>query len=329
MEAPSAGGRSPGLLLHGEATVLLPSAVTAGSVALAYIDPPYLSGKDYRMSATRTGSAAVAFSDIWRWSEHNATYLARLTEEHPDRLGVWLQALREIHGTGDLLAYLVSMSGLLLAVECSLAPGGALFLHCDPTASHSLKLLLDLILGKDSFRNEIIWAYESGGRATRSFSRKHDVLLYYSKAGAHQFYPQEVGLPRGNQRRNHLRRTVDEHGQTWWSVTVKGREYRYSEQDRLSPSDVWSDIPHLHQRHPERTGYPTQKPLPLLDRIIRCCTQPGDLVLDPCCGSGTTLLAAEQLGRRWVGLDASVLAVEVSAERLRQFGAEFRTELAG
>ncbi len=197
-----------------------------------------------------------------------------------------------------------------------LGPSGLLFVHIDYRSSAYVKLLLDEIFGEKNFCNEIIWNYQSGGRATKHFSRKHDNIYMYSKTRSYAFYPKAVGIPRGSQRRNHMKKSIDKDGRVFFSIKSAGKEYRYYEDDKIVPSDVWTDISFLHQKHPERTGYSTQKPEGLLQRIILSSTGEEDLVGDFFCGSGTTLVTAAKLNRRWIGCDCSHLAIKTCQERL-------------
>ena len=197
-------------------------------------------------------------------------------------------------------AYLSMMEETLGLCYDLLAPTGAVYVHIDHRMSAYIRLLMDEIFGAGNFVNEIIWAYRSGGRATRYFSRKHDNILFYRKSRQMYFNIQAVGTPRGPGRRNHMKRTVDEQGRIAYTIRSGGREYIYREDALMYPGDVWEDIGHLHQRDPERTGYSTQKPQALLERIIKASSRPGDLVMDLFCGSGTTAAAAWRwMRRRW------------------------------
>jgi site-specific DNA-methyltransferase (adenine-specific)/adenine-specific DNA-methyltransferase len=214
----------------------------------------------------------------------------------------------------DRGAYLAWMTDRLEATRALLAPNGSLFLHVDPRVSHYLKVALDGVFGEKGFVNEIIWRYRSGGRATRRYAAKHDVILWYANGPDWVFHPDVVAV--ASERRNHMRRSKDAAGNPVRLIRSNGRVYRYAENARVPPCDVWDDISHLNQRDPERSGYPTQKPLALLERIIAGSTNPGDLVLDPFCGSGTALVAARRLGRRGLGIDSSPVAVEICQRRL-------------
>ncbi len=166
------------------------------------------------------------------------------------------------------------------------------------------------------FLNEIVWSYESGGRAKKYFSRKHDTILLYARSKDYHFDLRRVPLARAEHRKNHMRRCVDENGRSYSQITTGGKVYRYYDDAPVYPGDVWSDISHLQQKDPERTGYPTQKPLKLLERLLLPVVREGDMVADLCCGSGTAMEAAQSLGCRFVGVDKSPEAILTTASRL-------------
>jgi len=218
----------------------------------------------------------------------------------------------------DRAAYLALMEKVLRAAHEMLTDSGSLYLHVDYRAAAQLRLLLDDIFGEDNFVNEIVWHYRSGGRSVHHFSRKHDTIFLYRKSGDCYFDIESVGQERGEEPRNHMKRQVDEHGRVYFSIRSGGREYRYYADEKVYPSDVWDDISHLQQRDPERTGYDTQKPLALLERIISVSSRPGDAVADLFAGSGTTLAAAQGLKRRWLGVDRSPHSLAVVRRRLTE-----------
>lgn len=252
-----------------------------GKVQLIYLDPPFGTGDIFTARLGRGKVRVPAYAD----DMSQASYLAMMG-----------QVLGLCHGL--------------------LAPSGCLYLHIDHRMSAHLRLLLDEIFGCQNFVNEIIWSYRSGGRSTRYFSRKHDNILLYRKSRHMYFDIQAVGKPRGPERRNHMKRRVDAEGRVSYSIRCAGREYVYREDTPVFPGDVWDDIEHLHQRDPERTGYGTQKPEALLERIIKASSRPGDLVMDLFSGSGTTAAVAARLGRPWVAMDASPVAMLVLRKRL-------------
>jgi len=179
---------------------------------------------------------------------------------------------------------------------------GSIYLHCDPTASHYLKTLMDSVFGNRNFRNEITWCYKSGGVSKRYFARKHDTILFYSKSDSYRFNPLKV----------------KSYGQTGGGQFGKVKYYkdRRGHYSLVNARDWW-EISILATTHSERLGYPTQKPLALLERIIKASSNEGDLVLDPFCGCATTCIAAERLDRQWIGIDLSSMAVKLVEERAR------------
>jgi site-specific DNA-methyltransferase (adenine-specific) len=187
-----------------------------------------------------------------------------------------------------MMAYLVMMAVRLIHMRRILKPTGSIYVHCDPTASHYLKLLMDVLFGRANFQNEVIWSYGLGGSSWQRFSKKHDVILFYSKQQRYHF--DKPMVPATSQR-------------------LKGK--------LKGATDVW-EIPAINNMAKERVGYPTQKPLALLDRIIKASCPPDGIVLDPFCGCATTLVAAERLGRQWAGIDLSPLAVKLVKDRLKQ-----------
>ncbi|MYE22069.1 MAG: hypothetical protein F4X84_06935 [Synechococcus sp. SB0662_bin_45] len=203
-------------------------------------------------------------------------------------------------------SYLVFMAVRLLEMQRILKPAGSIYLHCDPTASHYLKLLMDGIFGKDRFRNEIIWSYRTGGVSKNYFARKHDVLFYYSGGSMFNMQTEKVYTKSKNRKPG--------------LVNYGAGKAMFYEDDNgiynlVSMRDVW-EIPYLNSQAKERLGYPTQKPLALLDRIIKASSNPGDMVLDPFCGCATALVAANRLGRQWAGIDLSALAIKLVKQRI-------------
>ncbi len=220
---------------------------------------------------------------------------------------------------GELLAILDKAARLCREM---LKPDGSLYLHVDHRLSAHCRLLLDDIFGENCFLNEIIWAYKSGGRSLTHFSRKHDTILLYGMCPKPYFNPGAVALPRESG--NHMKRRTDETGRSYRSIRSGGKEYRYYDDEGVPPSDVWTDISHLQQRDPERTGYPTQKPLALLKRMVLASSEAGDTVLDPFCGSGTTLAAALDEGRQGITIDASEHSLATVRKRFVGMRMEYR-----
>ena len=263
-----------------------------GKVQCVYLDPPFMTGekfmrrRPYGEQGWRTGSPAPRYP----------AYDDRYSGEKE-----YLRLLRRMVGAAKNL----------------LCETGVFYLHLDWRMAAPARMMCDRVFGKTRFLNEIIWGYESGGRARKYFPRKHDVILMYAKGQKYAFDLTRVPIPRGEVRRNHMARGVDGQGRMFSRIVSNGKEYRYYDDEPVYPGDVWTDIGFLQQRDPERTGYATQKPLRLLERLLLPVTKPGDLVVDLCCGSGTTLEAAQRLGCRFAGLDVSPEAVAVALSRLK------------
>lgn len=283
-------------LHYGDNLAVLRERVPDESVDLVYLDPPFNSKKSYN-AFLRTPDGKIptesrlAFRDFWVW-DHRSERVYEDLVDGSGRLGSTIKALRQILGPTDLLAYLVMMAPRLAELRRVLKPTGSIYLHCDQTASHYLKVLMDSVFGAENFLNNVVWLYGLGGSSKRYWPRKHDDLLWYSKkAGAQHFE----------------------------ATKVPAKSQRMKGQLKKQP-DYW-DIPSLNNQAKERLGFPTQKPLALLDNIIRSSSPDEGVVLDPFCGCGTTVVAAEQLGRTWVGIDLSYLAVDIIQKRLEsQFG---------
>lgn len=271
-----AGGPGTFFLCRAEDALTKLGKEYTGKVQLIYLDPPFGTGDVFhiRVNAGKRSLRLPAFSD-------------QLSTEE----------------------YLSWMRKVLLNCHALLSPTGSIYLHIDHRMNAPLRLMLDEIFGSANFMNEIIWSYRSGGRSTRYYPRKHDVILFYRKSRKVYFNLQAVGMPRGPQRRNHMKRFVAPDGRVAYSIKSNGKTYTYYEDTPIYPSDVWSDIEHLQQKDSERVGYGTQKPEALLKRIILASSQPGDLVMDLFSGSGTTAAVASKLGRRYLACDASPLAL--------------------
>ena len=262
-----------------------------GMVQCVYLDPPFMTGEDFFMRM-RIGEKG------WETGKNILTLPA-----YSDRFS----------GKGE---YLSLLRAALENAKMLLHETGSLFLHLDSRMSAHARILCDEIFGESNFVNEIIWAYQSGGRSMKRFSRKHDVILFYRKSRKHFFDITSVPLPRSENRSNHMRRCVDENGRTYRTIQSGGKTYTYYDDEPVYPGDVWADVSHLQQKDPQRTGYDTQKPQALLSRIILSSTRPGDLVADLFGGSGTTAIAAAQNNRRYLISDASPLSLSVTRKRL-------------
>jgi site-specific DNA-methyltransferase (adenine-specific) len=289
-------------------------SMTAETVDLIYLDPPYNSKRDYNVTF---GSVAQskAFTDTWSWGNDDEANLDWLEENHPS-LGRLLVALGALLPKRGLYPYLVNMAVRLVEMHRVLKPTGSIYLHVDPTASHYLKLVMDQIFGGSNFRNEIIWCYAGGGQSANDFPKKHDVILRYSKGKAYVFNKDAVRVPYDSD----YSATVFADG---GSGRCQGKTYGPNEDGKVV-EDWWRNISRPYGA--ERLGYPTQKPLALLERIILASSNEGDVVLDPYMGSGTTIEAAAKHGRNWIGIDVTHHAVATTVERLRSLGLSLRSD---
>ena len=295
------------------------------SVDLIYLDPPFNSKRDYnQIYKGKKGKArtfkddlaqATAFVDTWEWNEEAIERVARIKKavQHPahDSISAFDRLFKD---GGDLLSYLSYMAERLAEFHRLLKPTGSLYLHCDATASHFLKILLDDIFGGNNFRNEIVWAYTGPSNVRNQFPRKHDTIFFYAMSAQTPFYRDAVRV--AYHAETLARRGRVEGEKSYISPSVKNKGRRSQEQvdknfgDGKIPESWWPDIPTLTNQR-ERLGWPTQKPLALLERIIHASSNKGDLVLDPFCGCGTTIEAADVLQRKWIGIDISANALEV------------------
>ena len=387
-------------LYYGDNLDVMRRYVADASVDLVYLDPPFNSNANYNVlfkehDGAEAASQIKAFEDTWRWDER-AAWAYRETVEAGGKLSEALQAFRNLVGESDMLAYLAMMAPRLRELHRVLKPAGSLYLHCDPTASHYLKLLLDAVFGADRFGTEIVWKRSSAHSDTKQ-GRKlhghiHDIILFYSKDDEWIWNPQYTPYD-PEYVANFYRHTEDGTGRRYrlgdltaakpggdtnyeWRIKRRGKkaasweadlkdeylspkqgwEYRgvrpykgrfwaysksnmreYAVQGRLYYSktgipsyiryldempgvalqDIWTDIPPIGPGAAERLGYPTQKPLALLERIVASSSGEGDVVLDPFCGCGTTIDAAQKLGRRWIGIDITHLAINLIRHRLQ------------
>ncbi len=280
---------------------------------LIYLDPPWNSKANYnilfgqgRADADDCPTAQeTAFVDIWQWGQEAEKRTNLICGDvyhddycdHPARKSI--RGVREFIGETGMLAYLSYMAERIALLRMMLKETGSIYLHCDPTASHYLKMIMDDIFGKQNFRNEIVWCYTTPANTKRWFPRKHDIILFYAKNKGNAFNLDSVRVPYA--RGSKLDGKGWETGQTYSAEEVQ--------KGKVVP-DWWPDITPVQRLIKERTGYATQKPLALLKRIIQASTNEGDVVLDPFCGCGTTMVAAHQLKRKFVGIDLSLFVVQ-------------------
>lgn len=291
------------------------------SIDLIYLDPPFNSNRNYnRIYSTNVGQPvpeeAIAFCDAWELTEEKEedikTFYDKLILDDNENFAKfwlsWTEALK--YSNSKILSYLVFMALRLRVMRNKLKDTGSLFLHCDATASHYIKILLDGIFGIKNFRNEIVWHYKTGGASKRHFSRKHDIILWYSKNNFYNFYPMKE---KSYTKSKYRKAGIINYG--------KGNAEFFEDEkgvyNLINMHDVW-DISYINSQAKERLGYPTQKPLELLERIIKAATKEGDIVMDPFCGCGTTLDAAQKLNRKWIGIDICMLSVSLIENRLKE-----------
>ena len=350
-------------LYYGDNQDIMHEHIADESVDLIYLDPPFNSARDYNVlfkQAKRDENQAqiTAFTDTWQWSKRR--YEEFFGDPRNAKLFDLMESLHRILGGSEMMAYLLMMSPRIMEMQRLLKPTGTIYLHCDPAASHYLKMVLDAAFGAANFGNEIIWKRTSAkGLAFTRFARNHDVILRYTKSSTWAWNPQytihgkdyvgkfyrfvepETGrrytldnLANPNKDRPHLTYEFLGITRVWrWTKERMHEAYenglivqsrrgavprlkRYLDEQEGTPvGDVWNDIIPVQANAAEHVGYPTQKPLALLERIINASSNVGDLVLDPFCGCGTAVVAAERLGRRWIGIDITFIAVDLMISR--------------
>lgn len=349
-------------LYYGDNLDILRRHIKDESADLVYLDPPFKSNQNYNVifreqNGSRSTAQVKAFEDTWQWDQNTALEYLGVVETGGKASEI-MQALKSILGTNDMLAYLTMMAPRLIELRRALKSTGSIYLHCDPTASHYLKLLMDSIFGLGHFRNEIIWkrtpfAGSSKARA-KQFPCSHDVLLFYTKSDTWVWntpstpysenylerFKWDDNDGRGRYRKTLLKTYSDKtfkklEAENRLIAPLKGEHWSYKQY--LSESsgfcqidDIWTDINALNPMARERLGYPTQKPTPLLGRIISASTNPGDTVLDPFCGCGTTIAAAQSLERNWIGIDVTHLAISLIKHRLQSaYGDKIKYNIVG
>jgi DNA modification methylase len=361
----------PNQLYFGDNLGVLRESIKAESIDLIYLDPPFNSNASYNVlfsspKGEQSGAQIHAFEDTWHWGEEAEREFAEILGQTNTQLAEVIRAFRQFLGENDMMAYLVMMANRLLELHRVLKPTGSLYLHCDPTASHYLKVVLDGVFGPENFSNEIIWKRSHSHNSAKRYGPIHDTILFYSNSTEPAWYGLNVPLEESYQDshynnvedgRRYKRQDITgagiRHGETglpWRGInpTAKGRHWMrppsdlevldaegkiywppnkpgawpylklFLDETKGQPiQDVWTDINPINPRALERLGYPTQKPIELLERIINASTRKDDVVLDPFCGCGTAVHAAEKLGRRWIGIDITHLAISLIEKRLR------------
>lgn len=354
----------PNALIYGDNLTVLRQYIPDESVDLVYLDPPFNSNANYNVlfkdkSGADAAAQIEAFGDTWHWDQASAATFHDVLRQGGAAAEA-LMAFERLLGHNDMLAYLAMMAARLVELRRVLKPTGSIYLHCDPTASHYLKVLMDAVMGAEHYRAEIVWKRTNAkGLAFSNYPKDHDVLLYYARGESpvwnRPYMPHDPGyvesfyrhvdadgrryrlsdLTNPNRNRPNLEYEFLGVRRVWrWTrermeeafrqgLVVQTRPGSVPQQKRYlddvpgTPVDtVWTDIPPIGPAAAERLGYPTQKPLALLERIISASSNPGDVVLDPFCGCGTTVAAAQKLGRRWIGIDITHLAIGLMRKRL-------------
>lgn len=359
-------------LFYGDNLPILREYIPDESVDLVYLDPPFNSNRTYNVlfrqeSGQESEAQIAAFDDTWHWSGAAEPY-HDLVRTAPPRVALLLGALHDFIGENQMMAYLVMMAARLVELHRVLKPTGSLYLHCDPTASHYLKIVLDTIFGPQNYRSEITWLRSRNPKgsqhAMKQYSPDTDTILFYAKSNATPLYTERIKIPlteadllekydrideigrftdgpvvssqsmgprpnlvyeykgytpglAGWRLKREKLVELDMKGNLGWTSTGKPYRKLRIEDDTGNPiGNCWTDISSINPQAAERLGYPTQKPLALLERIIQASSNPGDVVLDPFCGCGTAVAAAQKLGRRWIGIDVTHLAIALQKYRL-------------
>lgn len=293
-----------------------------GFIDLIYIDPPFNSKRNYSVlfetiDMTDTKAQKEAFADTWS----NVSYLDTLSELQdltPDIYN-YLNCLNGLSISKGAVSYLTTMAIRIYYMHKLLNDTGSFYLHCDPTMSHYLKIICDLIFKENNFRNEIVWCYSIGGRSGKMFAQKHDIILFYTKSNIWTFNGDSPYARILRKPNSHMKVITDKDGNEWQEKKDKktGKLYKYP-LDKIA-NDYWIDIEQLNREDAERLHYPTQKPKALLERIIDASSNKDDIVADFFCGCGTTIEVAEKLKRKWIGVDISHLAVNlIEQKRLKE-----------
>ncbi len=363
-------------LYYGDNLQVLRDSIKDESVDLIYLDPPFNSNASYNVlfkgpKGNDSAAQIEAFDDTWHWNDSAEAAFGEVLHSGNGAAAEMLRAMRSFLGENDMMAYLSMMAVRLIELHRVLKPTGSLYLHCDPTASHYLKILLDAVFGARSYKNEIIWKRTTTHSDSKTWSRVADTIYFYAKSPndftwntprephSEEYlsskYRHDDGDGRGRYRLDNMTSPnprpnmmyewkghesppkgwrysletmtrLDSEGRVWYPSDKQGNHdtskrpqlKRYlNEMEGGVMGTVWTDISPINSRAQERLGYPTQKPVALLERIINASSNPGDVVLDPFCGCGTTVHAAEKLKRQWIGIDVTHLAIGLIEKRLR------------
>ena len=306
-------------LYYGDNLEVLKESIEDESIDLIYIDPPFNSKRAYNIlfesiDLSDAKAQKEAFADTWS----NVSYIDELNEIQDLNLDLFrfLKTLDSLNISKGAVSYLTIMAHRIWYMHKKLKQTGSFYLHCDPTMSHYLKIVMDLIFGVKNFRNELVWHYRRWTAGSKQFQRMHDIILFYSKSNNYYFkIPYE---PYGNWIKKDYKYIDEKTGKRWRWHTVKGVKYKVILEDEdkgVKCNDVFQ-FPYIGSTSKERLGYPTQKPEQLLERIIEASSKKGDTVADFFCGCGTTIAIAQKLNRKWIGVDISHLAVRLIYNRL-------------
>lgn len=356
-------------LFYGDNLSILREYIPDESIDLVYLDPPFNSNRTYNVlfkqeSGAESEAQIAAFEDTWHWNQTAEETYHELVTDAPSHVGQMIGALRDFIGQNQMMAYLVMMAARLLELHRVLKSTGSLYLHCDQTASHYIKILLDTVFRPEHFRSEVMWKRTYSHNDPKNYGNILDSIFYYSKSNKliwnklYTPYRQEyldkqyrhvdangrryrlVTLrspqPRPNLRYDYkgykphpngwavsreVMEKLDAEGRLYFPKKADGaiqEKYFLDEMLGVPLQNLWDDIGPISAQAAERLGFPTQKPVALLERIIQVSSNPGDLILDPFCGCGTTIAAAQKLGRRWIGIDITHLSIALQKYRLKQ-----------
>ena len=355
-------------LFYGDNLPIFREHISDETIDLIYLDPPFNSNRSYNVlfkeeNGEEAQSQITAFEDTWHWGADAARIYHELIQNTPAKVATMLGALRDFIGENQMMAYLVMMTARLIELHRVLKPTGSIYLHCDPTASHYLKIVMDTIFGFENFRNEIIWQRTNVHSDSKTWSAVNDTILFYTKTDTFIWNPiylhhseehikskyrntdadgrrytlsdmtspnprpnmmyEWKGFPYPPNGWRYSKETMaklDAEGRIWYpeDKTKRPRLKRYLEEMAGNlVTTVWTDINPLNSQAQERLGYPTQKPIALLERILQASSNEGDLILDPFCGCGTAIAAAQKLNRKWVGIDITHLSISLMKYRLK------------
>lgn len=346
-------------LYYGDNLDILREHIPDESVDLIYLDPPFNSNRSYNVlfkeaNGTAAGSQIAAFDDSWHWGAASEDTLREIVTTASPHVVEMIQAIVGFVGRNDVTAYLVMMTIRLIELHRVLKPTGSIYLHCDPTASHYLKVVMDTIFGARNFQNEIIWHRTQSSGSSKAIAKRFpsnaDTILFYAKGPDYTFnhifqdYSEKykVRFRKKDERGYYYLDNLKTYSEERLRALIKDNRVEYTKSGKpriknylhegkgVITDNVWTDIEVLNSQSNERLGYPTQKPLALLERIIQASSNPGDLVLDPFCGCGTTVAAAQKLGRQWVGIDVTHLSIALMRQRLDDmFGDTAEYEVIG